>query len=25
LKRPLLIIWDGAKPHRSTLVRADLD
>lgn len=25
LKQPLLIIWDGATPHRSTLVRADLD
>jgi len=25
LKRPLLIIWDGARPHRSGLVRDYLD
>lgn len=25
LKQPLLIIWDGAKPHRSALVRDYLD
>lgn len=25
LKRPLLIIWDGARPHRSALVREYLD
>lgn len=25
LKQPLLILWDGAKPHRSTMVRDYLD
>lgn len=25
LKRPLLIIWDGLKAHRSKLVRGHLD
>jgi len=25
LKRPLLILWDGARPHRSRLVREYLD
>ena len=25
LKQPLLVIWDGAKPHRSRLVRDYLD
>ena len=25
LRRPLLIIWDGAKPHRSRMVRDYLD